>query len=162
MIWDLGFGMLDLGSRYRRGISSLRIGTFRIQKSKILNLKSAILLWLLALSSQLLAPPSAVAADALPMLNAQRAYFHLPPLQFDPVLSAAAERDCQTRASQGRTGHLRTGARPGRAEGVGYRRGSDPLGKRFFACYQSTRKYRYAGAAVVVRNGRTFYQLKLR
>lgn len=100
--------------------------------------------------------------DALPWLNAQRAAVGLPPYQQDPRLQAKAERDCQIRASRGRSGHLGGSLSPGRAEGVGMRGGSDPEGRRFLSCLQASQRYRYAGAAVVVGRGGTYYQLLLR
>ncbi len=106
--------------------------------------------------------PTANGADALPWLNAQRAALGLPPYLPDPALQAKAERDCQIRASTGRGGHLGRGLSPGRAEGVGNRSGRDPEGRRFLTCLQASRRYRYAGAAVVVGRRGTYYQLLLR
>lgn len=110
----------------------------------------------------LLSAVAASGADALPWLNAQRAAVGLPPYIQDPALQAKAERDCQIRANRGRSGHLGGSLSPGRAEGVGMRGGSDPEGRRFLSCLQASQRYRYAGAAVVVGRGGTYYQLLLR
>lgn len=106
-------------------------------------------------------------AACLDQVNAKRAAMGLYPLTMDPACQAQAERESVERAQRGVTGHLRNGCSPGRAEGVGYRGGSDPYGRQFLTCFHAprdyTRRHRYAGAAVATNGrGRTYYTLILK
>lgn len=106
-------------------------------------------------------------AACLEQVNAKRASMGLYPLTMDPACQAQAERESVERAQRGVTGHLRNGCSPGRAEGVGYRGGSDPYGQQFLTCFHAprdyTRRYRDAGAAVATDGrGRTYYTLILK
>lgn len=116
--------------------------------------------------------------DALPWLNAQRAGLGLYPLLPDPELQAMAQRVSDMQADLERMGHVSGGgggrrglfrrgggggmSGPGRAEGVGMNGFIDPEGRHFYSCLQASTNYRYAGAATTVRNGRTYYTLRLR
>ena len=102
-------------------------------------------------------------SNALPALNAQRAARGLYPLLPAPDLQRQAEYESIVRAERRISGHLPGGCSPGRAEGVGMRSGADPYGRNFIACYTTTRRHRYAGAAAAVnRRGQSFYTLILR
>lgn len=106
-------------------------------------------------------------AACLDQVNAKRASLGLYPLELDHACQAQAERESVERAQRGITGHLRNGCSPGRAEGVGYRGGSDPYGQQFLTCFHAprdyTRRHKSAGAAVATNGrGRTFYTLILR
>lgn len=102
------------------------------------------------------------AADALRVLNLQRSYKGLYPLQPDPQLQAAAERASQLRASRGIKGHLQGSPVAGKWEGVGWGSRQDTYGIRFNSCYQAHRSARYAGVAYTVTSRGTFYTLLLR
>ena len=123
----------------------------------------AMLIWFAAAVS-VFATPLAGAADVLQSLNVMRRSYGLPPYLPDPRLAQGAETICHTMARQGRSGHIGWHTRFGaRAEGTGNRSITDPLGRRFYACYSASRRFRYAGASAVVgRGGRTFYTLILR
>jgi hypothetical protein len=99
-------------------------------------------------------------ADVLQQLNARRARAGLPPFKPDAKLQMAAERSAQAQARSGAMYHcLHIGSR----SGVGCASGSDPLGMRFNTCYAFNYGGGYAGAAAVVgRNGQTYYALDIR
>jgi hypothetical protein len=99
-------------------------------------------------------------ADVLAQLNARRAKAGLPQFKPDPALQAAAERSAQAQARSGAMYHcLHIGSR----SGVGCGSGSDPAGLRFNTCYAFNYGGGYAGAAAVVgRNGQTYYALDIR
>jgi hypothetical protein len=106
-------------------------------------------------------------ANALAMVNQQRAARGLYPLQPNAALQRAAEYESTVRASRRISGHLPNGCSPGVAEGVGMRSGRDPYGRNFLTCFNApgdfTRRYRYAGAAAAVSpRGGTYYTLILR
>lgn len=106
-------------------------------------------------------------AACLDQVNAKRASMGLYPLQLNLACQAQAERESVERARRRITGHLRNGCSPGRAEGVGYRGGSDPYGQQFLTCFHAprdyTRRHQEAGAAVATDGrGRTYYTLILR
>ena len=110
-----------------------------------------------------LAPAPSHGANVLVSVNARRAYIGLPALTFDPRLQSSADQDATNQANRGRMGHtIRAGAGGSRACGVGYTSRRDFFGRYFQTCYASTRSYRYAGAAAVVRGNRTYYSLFLR
>ena len=98
-------------------------------------------------------------ADALRNLNWRRAQVGLPAYKADPVLQQAAERSAQAQARRGRmfhNGHI------GNRSGVGMTSRNDPTGRRFHTCYSMGRGTAWAGAAAVVgRNGQTYYSLDL-
>ncbi len=114
-------------------------------------------LLLLAIAVVLCVPATAGAANALPMLNAQRAYFGFYELQPDGKLQAEAQRraDELARVQPRPLRHL-AGRRAGRYEGIGRRRGNDLIGRRFFTCGQNHLKFRKAGAATAVGGNQTF------
>jgi hypothetical protein len=100
------------------------------------------------------------AADALSQLNARRAKAGLPPFKPDAKLQAAAERSAQTQAQRGYMHHC---CHIGSRYGVGMSGSSDPRGLRFDSCYAFDYSGGYAGAAAVVgRNGQTYYALDIR
>lgn len=94
--------------------------------------------------------------------NQRRAAHGLPPLRYDPVLSRMAEQEAAAVSRMKRLGHARGAYGPGRGAGVGRRRGSDPTGRRFNACYAMTTRHRHAGAAAVVAHGHTTYACYVR
>jgi len=99
-------------------------------------------------------------ADALAQLNARRVRAGLPAFKPDAALQAAAERCAQQQARSGAMYHcLHIGSR----SGVGMGSGSDWEGRRFNTCYAFDYSGGYAGAAAVVgRNGQTYYALDIR
>jgi hypothetical protein len=99
-------------------------------------------------------------ADALQQLNIRRVKAGLPAYKADAQLQAAAERSAQAQARSGAMYHcLHIGSRSG--VGCGSRR--DYEGRRFNTCYAFSPRGGYAGAAAVVgRNGQTYYALDIR
>ncbi len=98
----------------------------------------------------------ASAANSLPMLNAQRAYFGLYAMQPDARLQQEAQRRANEMARRGVMKHF-PGRRAGRFEGVGSRSGRDEIGRRHFTCGQNSTRYRFAGVATAVAGNRTYY-----
>ena len=100
------------------------------------------------------------AGNALDELNKRRVRAGLPAYKPDAQLQAAAERSASAQARSGAMYHcLHIGSR----SGVGYGSSYDPTGKRFNTCYAFSPQAGYAGAAAVVgRNGQTYYALDIR
>ena len=119
---------------------------------------------------------TAGADDAYAHFSAIRAYTGLPQIEQSAHLQAAAQRRVDTLAEKGWTKKKKVrglfrrkknrgkpnhqlGQKAGSREGVGYRSGNDPLGKRFRACNMNRTGYHYCGAATSVRGGSTYYCL---
>jgi len=99
-------------------------------------------------------------ANALRQLNWRRAQVGLPAYKADAKLQAAAERSARAQARRGSMFH---NSHIGNRSGVGMTSQNDPQGRRFHTCYSMGRGTAWAGAAAVVgRNGRTYYSLDLR
>lgn len=98
--------------------------------------------------------------NALEQLNKRRVKAGLPAYKADAKLQAAAERSAQRQSKYGAMQHC---CHIGSRSGVGCGSGSDPKGYRFNTCYAFNYGGGYAGAAAVVgRNGQTYYALDIR
>ena len=95
------------------------------------------------------------------LLNRQRAVRGLYPLIADPQLQSVANRRAVLVARSGRfRGHPAGSFAPARMEGVGMSSGSNPTA--VVACETYTQRVRYVGAAMVRRNGRSFFAVLYR
>ena len=98
--------------------------------------------------------------NVLKNVNRLRARRGLHALVSDSEMNKIARIISTKRAARGRCGHLRGWhAGTAKSEGVGCRTGNDPNGLRFISCCLYDKKWRSAGAAATVRNGKTYYTL---
>lgn len=99
--------------------------------------------------------------NVVTLLNRQRAKKGLYPLIQDPILQTVANRRAVLTGSIGRFfGHPAGSFSPARMEGVGMSSSTNPTA--VMACGTYTTKYRYVGAAMVRRSGRSFFAVVYR